>query len=71
MKSYHYYDSSKMRILAGPPRTAEIKTSTCRGPSVGQKKSMLNTHKCPQVQEKTKNKILALAGFEPTSKKVC
>ena len=69
MKICQYNDCSKMRILAGPPRTAEIKTSTCRGPSVGQKKSMLNTHKYPQVHEKTKKRFWRQLDLNPHPKK--
>ena len=69
MKICQYYDCSEMCILAGTPPNAEIEMSKCRGPSVGQKKSMLNTHKYPQVHEKTKKRFWRQLDSNPHPKK--
>ena len=70
MESFQYYDSSKMRILAGTPPNAEIKMSTCRGSSVVQKKSVLNTHKYPQLHEKVEKRFCHQRDSNPHKKKV-
>ena len=69
MKICQYYDCSEMCILAGTPPNAEIKMSTCRGPSVGQKKSVLNTHKYPQLHEKVEKKFCHQRDSNPHQKK--